>query len=140
MIKQTWLITGGTGYIGSHIVDLFLANNKKIVIYDSLHQGLKSRVEYLRIKHNVDIPLIAGDIREVGKFDEALKTYKPYGVIHTAALKAVGESMEKADEYFEVNFHATSKMLELLKKYEIHKFIFPLLQQFMDHLNTQTHV
>ena len=48
MAKQTWLITGGSGYTGSHIVDLFLANNKMIVIYDSWHQGLESRVEYLR--------------------------------------------------------------------------------------------
>lgn len=124
MTPQTWLIMGGTGYVGSHVADLFLANNKMIVIYDSLHQGLESRVEYLRIKHNVEIPLIVGDIRDFGKFEEALATYNPDGVIHTAALKAVGESMEKPDEYFEVNFHATSKMLELLKKYNIHKFIF----------------
>ena len=124
MTPQTWLIMGGSGYVGSHIADLFLANNKMIVIYDSLHQGLELRVEYLRIKHNVEIPLIVGDIRDIGKFEEVLTTYKPHGVIHTAALKAVGESMDKPDEYFEVNFHATSKMLELLKKYKIHNFIF----------------
>jgi len=121
---QIWLITGGVGYVGSHIADLFLANNKKIVIYDSLHQGLESRVEYLREKHKTEIPLLVADIRETDKFEEALETYKPHGVIHTAALKAVGESMEKPDEYFEVNFLATSKKLELLKKYDIHKFIF----------------
>jgi UDP-glucose 4-epimerase len=124
MIKQTWLITGGAGYVGSHIADLFLANNKKIFIYDSLQQGLESRITYLRIKHNVEIPLIVGDIRDIGKFEDALTTYKPDGVIHTSALKAVGDSMEKPDEYFEVNFHATTKMLELLKKHKIHNFIF----------------
>lgn len=124
MAQQTWLITGGTGYVGSHIADLFLANNKKIVIYDSLHQGLESRVEYLREKYKTEIPLIVADIRDTAKFEEVLTTYKPYGVIHTAALKAVGESMEKSDEYFEVNFHATTKMLELLKKHNIHNFIF----------------
>jgi len=124
MTPQIWLITGGTGYVGSHIADLFLANNKKVAIYDSLHQGLESRVEYLREKHKIEIPLIVADIRETVKFEEALNTYKPYGVIHAAALKAVGESIEKPDEYFEVNFHATSKMLELLKKHNIHNFIF----------------
>jgi UDP-glucose 4-epimerase len=121
---QIWLITGGTGYVGSHIADLFLANNKKIIIYDSLHQGLESRVEYLREKYKTKIPLIVGDIRDTVKFEEALNTYKPYGVIHAAALKAVGESVEKPNEYFDVNFHATLKMLELLKKHNIHNFIF----------------
>jgi UDP-glucose 4-epimerase len=124
MTSQFWLLAGGTGYVGSHIADLFLANNKKIVIYDSLHQGLESRVEFLREKYKTEIPLIVADIRDTVKFEEVLTTYKPHGVIHAAALKAVGESMEKSDEYFEVNFHATSKMLELLKKHNIHNFIF----------------
>lgn len=124
MTPQIWLITGGAGYVGSHIADLFLANNKKIIIYDSLLQGLDSRIEYLRKKHKIEIPLIAADIRDIVRFEDVLTTYKPYGVIHTAALKAVGESMEKSDEYFEVNFHATTKMLELLKKHNISNFIF----------------
>jgi UDP-glucose 4-epimerase len=124
MTPQTWLITGGAGYIGSHIADLFLDNNKEVVIYDSLYQGLESRIEYLRKKHGKEIPLIVADIRDTAKFEGALATYKPHGVIHTAALKAVGESMEKPDEYFEVNHGATATMLELLIKHEIHNFIF----------------
>jgi UDP-glucose 4-epimerase len=124
MTPQTWLITGGAGYIGSHIADLFLENNKEAVIYDSLSQGLESRIDYLRKKHGKDIPLIVADIRDSAKFEEVLATYKPRGVIHTAALKAVGESMEKPDEYFEVNHAATATMLELLIKHEIHNFIF----------------
>jgi len=124
MTPQTWLITGGAGYIGSHIADLFLDNNKEVVIYDSVYQGLESRIEYLRKKHGKEIPLIVADIRDTAKFEEVLATYKPYGVIHTVALKAVGESMEKPDEYFEVNHGATATMLELLIKHEIHNFIF----------------
>ena len=124
MAQQTWIITGGAGYVGSHIADLFLANDKKIVLYDSLRQGLESRVEYLRKKHKTEIQLIVADILDTDKFEDILTTYKPYGVIHTAALKAVSESMEKPDEYFEVNFYATLKMLESLKKHKIHNFIF----------------
>ena len=124
MTTQTWLITGGAGYIGSHIADLFLDNNKEVVIYDSLYQGLESRIEYLRKKHGKEIPLIVADIRDTAKFEEVLATYKPHGVIHTAALKAVGESMEKPDEYFEVNHGATVTMLELLIKHEIQNLIF----------------
>jgi UDP-glucose 4-epimerase len=121
---QTWLLTGGAGYIGSHVADAFLASGKDVVIYDSLYQGLESRIEYLRKKYNKEIPLIVADIRDTAKFDEVLTTYKPYGIVHTAALKAVGESMEKPDEYFEVNFHATTKMLELISQHGIKNFIF----------------
>jgi UDP-glucose 4-epimerase len=124
MTTQTWLLTGGAGYIGSHVADAFLASGKDVVIYDSLYQGLESRIEYLRKKYNKEIPLIVADIRDTAKFDEVLTTYKPYGIVHTAALKAVGESMEKPDEYFEVNFHATTKMLELISKHGIKNFIF----------------
>jgi UDP-glucose 4-epimerase len=124
MTTQKWLLTGGAGYIGSHVADAFLASGKDVIIYDSLYQGLESRIEYLRKKYNKEIPLIVADIRDTAKFDEVLTTYKPYGVVHTAALKAVGESMEKPDEYFEVNFHATTKMLELISRHGIKNFIF----------------
>ncbi len=124
MTSQKWLLTGGAGYIGSHVADAFLASGKDVIIYDSLYQGLESRIEYLRKKYNKEIPLIIADIRDTAKFDEVLTTYKPYGVVHTAALKAVGESIEKPDEYFEVNFHATTKMLELISRHGIKNFIF----------------
>lgn len=121
---QTWLLTGGAGYIGSHVADEFLASGKDVVIYDSLYQGLESRIEYLRKKYKKEIPLIVADIRDLDTFNKTLEQYKPYGIVHTAALKAVGESMEKPDEYFEVNFHATTKMLETIASHNIHHFIF----------------
>ena len=121
---QVWLLTGGAGYIGSHVADEFLSRGKDVVIYDSLYQGLESRIEYLRKKYNKEIPLIVADIRDTDTFVKTLEQYKPYGIVHTAALKAVGESMEKPDEYFEVNFHATTKMLELIAAHNIHHFIF----------------
>jgi UDP-glucose 4-epimerase len=124
MTSQVWLLTGGAGYIGSHVADAFLASGKDVVIYDSLYQGLGSRIEYLRNKYKKEIPLIVADIRDTAKFDDVLTTYKPYGIIHAAALKAVGESVEKPDEYFEVNLHATTKMLELTSRHEIRNFIF----------------
>jgi UDP-glucose 4-epimerase len=121
---QKWLITGGAGYIGAHVADAFLADGKDVVVYDSLYCGLESRIDYLRKKHGKEIPLIVADIRDTVKFEEVLAEYAPHGVIHTAALKAVGESMEKPDEYFEVNYGATATMLELLIKHDIHNFIF----------------
>jgi UDP-glucose 4-epimerase len=68
--------------------------------------------------------LVVSDVRDSEKFDEVLATYKRYGIVHTVALKAVGESMDKPDEYFEVKFHATTKMFELISKHGIKNFIF----------------
>jgi len=124
MTTQTWLLVGGAGYIGAHVADEFLASGKEVVIYDSLYQGLESRIEYLRKKYDKEIPLIVADIRDLDTFNKTLDQCQPYGIVHTAALKAVGESMEKPDEYFEVNFHATTKMLEAVTAHGIHNFIF----------------
>jgi UDP-glucose 4-epimerase len=124
MSQQTWVITGGAGYVGSHIADLFLASNKEIVIFDIADEKLNSRIEYLRKKYNVDIPFVQGDIRDVSTVDQMLGKYKPYGVIHTAALKSVSESIKRPDEYNAVNLQATSYLLTLLNKHKVHNYIF----------------
>ena len=124
MSRETWLITGGAGYIGTHIADLFIADGKDIVLLDSLYQGLESRVEYLRKKHNTSIPLEVIDVRDYTAVENILQNNKFAGIVHTAALKAVGESVEKSDEYKEVNFTATTKLLKLAQKHGVKKFLF----------------
>ncbi len=124
MVQETWLITGGAGYIGSHIADEFIRSSKTVVIYDSLYQGLEYRVEFLRRRHNIEIPLIRGDIRDYNAIEGAIRKYKIDGIVHTAALKAVGESMEKPDEYFEVNLNATNELINIASRNDLKKFIF----------------
>ena len=124
MKSQTWLITGGAGYIGAHIADLFLANNKEVVIFDQVKDDQSSRIQYLSGKYQKNIPFISGDIRDAIAVEALLSEYAPDGVIHTAALKSVAESVEKPNEYYNVNFEATSQLLELSKKYGTHNFIF----------------
>jgi len=124
MSQETWLITGGAGYIGAHIADEFIKAGKSVVLYDSLYQGLQSRVDYLRTKHNLDIPFIKADIRDYNEIEGVIQKYKVDGIVHTAALKAVGESIEKPDEYFEVNLTATNELIEIAKRNHITKFIF----------------
>jgi UDP-glucose 4-epimerase len=124
MTQETWLLTGGAGYIGAHIADEFIRAGKSVVIYDSLYQGLEHRISYLRIKHNIDIPLIKADIRDYKEIEGVIRKYKIDGIVHTAALKAVGESMEKPDEYFEVNLTATNELIDVAKRNNVKKFIF----------------
>jgi UDP-glucose 4-epimerase len=124
MTRETWLITGGAGYIGTHIADLFIADGKDVVLLDSLYQGLKPRVDYLSKKYGREIPLHVIDIRDYTAVENILKSQPFTGIVHTAALKAVGESVEKPDEYKEVNFTATAELLKLAQKHGIKKFLF----------------
>jgi UDP-glucose 4-epimerase len=124
MTQETWLLTGGAGYIGTHIADEFIRAGKSVVIYDSLYQGLESRIIYLRTQHKVEIPFIKADIRDYNELENVIRTHKIDGIVHTAALKAVGESMEKSDEYFQVNLEATRELIAIAKRNSVKKFIF----------------
>ena len=124
MASETWLLTGGAGYIGTHIADEFIRNGKSVVIVDSLYQGLESRIVFLRAKHGVEIPFIKCDIRDYNEIESVIREYKIDGIVHTGALKAVGESMEKSDEYFQVNLEATNELIEIAKRNGVKKFIF----------------
>jgi len=124
MTRETWLITGGAGYIGTHIADEFIRAGKSVVLYDSLYQGLEPRITFLRAHHNAQIPFIKADICDYNEIEGAIRTHKVDGIVHTAALKAVGESMEKPDEYFQVNLEATNELIEIAKRNGVKKFIF----------------
>jgi UDP-glucose 4-epimerase len=124
MTQEMWLLTGGAGYIGTHIADEFIRAGKSVVIYDSLYQGLESRIIYLRTHHKVEIPFIKADIRDYNELESVIRTHKIDGIVHTAALKAVGESMEKSDEYFQVNLEATTELIAIAKRNNVKKFIF----------------
>jgi len=124
MTQETWLLTGGAGYIGTHIADEFIRAGKSVVIYDSLYQGLESRIIYLRAHHKVEIPFIKADIRDYNELESVIRTHNVDGIVHTAALKAVGESMEKSDEYFQVNLEATTELIAIAKRNGVKKFIF----------------
>jgi UDP-glucose 4-epimerase len=124
MTSNTWLITGGAGYIGSHIADAFLDDGMDVIIYDSLYRGLESRVQYLRDKHQKEIPLVVADIRDNQTLALALRDYKSDGIIHTAALKSVEESTQKPDLYFDVNVNATRAIVETISNIGIHNCIF----------------
>ena len=124
MQLETWLITGGAGYVGSHIADSFLSENKRIVIYDSLTKGLNARINYLEMKYSCKIPFIKADIRENVYFENALKSFDVTGIVHTAALKAVRESFEIPKEYMEVNFSATAEILKMAITNKVKNFIF----------------
>jgi UDP-glucose 4-epimerase len=79
---------------------------------------------YLRAKHGVEIPFVKADIRDYNEIESVIRKHEINGIVHTAALKAVGESMEKSDEYFQVNLEATTELLRIAERNGVKKFIF----------------
>lgn len=111
---KTILITGGAGFIGSHLADILLYKGYNVVILDNLseqvHGKKRSRPAYL----NPEAELIVGDIRDRQAVREALRSAD--AVFHFAAKVGVGQSMYRVEEYTEVNSLGTAILLEEIIK------------------------
>ena len=112
-----WLITGGAGYIGSHIVDFLARLKKDYVVLDNFSSGLATRLPE-------DCRYIDSDMRDYSKVETVISEFKFSGIIHLAGLKYPEESMENPDLYMNVNFEATKKLIDLAIKYNVKKFMF----------------
>ncbi len=121
---QTVLVTGGTGYIGSHTSVELIESGYKVVIVDNLSN---SQIEVLD-----GIKEITGARPDFEKFDlcereKVFSLFKKYpidAIIHFAALKAVGESVEKPLEYYYNNIVSLINLLQAMKKNNTSSFVF----------------
>lgn len=123
MSKQV-LVTGGQGYIGSHcLIELIKQGYEPIVADNSANSCAESikRVEKITGK---SIPNIHLDVLDYAALDKLFKEQKFFAVLHLAALKAVGESMEKPLEYFQVNVTGTINVLNCMRANNVKNFIF----------------
>lgn len=123
-MNEKILVTGGTGYIGSHTTVELLNEGYDVEILDNLYNSkitVLDRIEELTGKkpkfHKVDL---LDDVKLNEVFAEGNFT----SVIHFAGLKAVGESVEKPLEYYENNIVGTINLLKAMKKYNAKKIIF----------------
>jgi UDP-glucose 4-epimerase len=92
----TWLVTGGAGYIGAHVVHTLRAADERVVVLDDLSTGFAARVPD-------DVPLVAADVREPAAVAEVVRAHAVTGVIHLAARKAVAESVAEPLGYYRDN-------------------------------------
>jgi len=118
------LLTGGTGYIGSHTAVELLEKGYSVVAYDNLCNSSKDVVDAVNKITGKKLEFIKGDILDFDALDKAFSKHKFDAVIHFAGLKAVGESVEKPLEYYENNVGGTIQLLKVMKKHNVSKIVF----------------
>ncbi len=118
------LVTGGTGYIGSHTVVELIEHGDEVVIIDNLVNSKKEVVDKIKTITGIEVPFYEEDVRNKEALRKMFKKHEFDAVIHFAGLKAVGESVEKPLEYYDNNLGSTIALLEVMKEFNCKKIIF----------------
>ena len=118
------LVTGGAGYIGSHTVIELLEDNKDVIIVDNFSNSNPIVLNRIREISGKDFKFYEVDTTDSEELEVVFKENKIDSVIHFAAYKAVGESVEKPLEYYSNNIINTLTVLNLMRKYNVKNFVF----------------
>jgi UDP-glucose 4-epimerase len=118
------LITGGTGYIGSHIALELLKSKFNVFIFDNLSNSNVESLKTIERLTGKKISFEEGDIRNQNFLDQFFKTHPIDCVIHCAGLKAVAESIQKPYEYYQNNIIGSLNLIGAMQKHNVKKLIF----------------
>ncbi len=118
------LVTGGTGYIGSHTCVALAQASHDIVILDNLSNSQESVLDRLEILCGKRPQFIRGDVRDAALLDGIFAGHPIRAVIHFAGLKAVGESVEKPLEYYDNNVRGTLELLAAMRRAGVKTLVF----------------
>lgn len=121
---MTILVTGGTGYIGSHTALKLIEAGYDIVIVDNFSNSKRNVLEKLELLANRNILFHETDIRNEEELEGIFNSYQIKAVIHFAGLKAVGESVKYPLEYYDNNINGTLTLCKVMEKYAVHKMVF----------------
>ena len=114
---MTWLITGGAGYIGAHVVQESLKSGRQLVILDDLSSGVASRVP-------TAIPVEKVTLTDASAIEKTFDKYNIEGVLHLAAKKKVGESVERPDYYWQENVGGFQNLVAAMKTHGVKNLVF----------------
>ncbi|GHA10612.1 UDP-glucose 4-epimerase GalE [Streptomyces echinoruber] len=114
---MTWLITGGAGYIGAHVVRAMTQAGERTVVYDDLSTGIAERLP-------ADVPLVVGSILDADLLARTLTGHDVTGVVHLAAKKQVGESVERPLLYYRHNVEGLRTLLQAVTDAGVGAFVF----------------
>lgn len=121
---STFLVTGGAGYIGSHTIVELLAAGHEVVCLDNYSNSSPKALERVATIAGRAPAAIEGDLREAALLDRVFGTYAIDGVIHFAALKAVGESVAKPLAYYDNNVGGTMTLLAAMQRANVRRLVF----------------
>ncbi|MDO9418498.1 UDP-glucose 4-epimerase GalE [Pararhizobium sp.] len=116
MSKQTILVVGGAGYIGSHTCRILADRGFQPVVFDNLING---HSEFVRWG-----PLEEGDIRDRARIQAVLSKHEPAAVIHFAGLIEVGDSTKRPEQFYDINVAGSLTLLSAMLDAGIDKFVF----------------
>ncbi|WP_405005007.1 UDP-glucose 4-epimerase GalE [Kitasatospora purpeofusca] len=114
---MTWLITGGAGYIGGHVVQQLLDAGERVAVLDDLSTGDRARLPK-------EVVLVEGSTLDRTALDAAVRDHRVEGVLHFAAKKQVGESVEQPFLYYRENMIGLQTVLEAAAEGGVKRFLF----------------
>ncbi|MDL2283910.1 UDP-glucose 4-epimerase GalE [Oxalobacter sp. OttesenSCG-928-P03] len=118
------LLTGGTGYIGSHTAIELTNAGHHVLLFDNLSNSAEKVVERLSQIAGKNLTFVYGDVREAEKIRKILQQYQIDAVIHFAGLKAVADSVKAPVEYYANNVQGTINLLEAMQLADIKTLVF----------------
>ena len=118
------LLTGGAGYIGSHMLLELLKAHQEVVVLDNLSNSSVEAINRVEKLTNSTCIFIEGDIREESCLTDIFTHYSIDSVLHFAGLKAVGESTENPLLYFDNNISGSLQLLQSMQQFGINKLVF----------------
>ena len=120
----TVLVTGGAGYIGSHTMVELLAAGHDVVCVDNLSNSSQEAVDRVAKIAGRKPAFHEADLRDAPALQQVVESYPIDAVIHFAALKAVGESVERPLAYYDNNVHGTLALLAAMQRAGVHRIVF----------------
>ncbi len=118
------LITGGSGYIGSHTCVELLNRNRDIVVLDNFYNSNPEALKRVKELTGKEFPFYECDIRDAEGLRRIFKAHDIDVVIHFAGLKAVGESVQKPLEYFDNNVNGTLVLCDVMREFGCKRMVF----------------
>ena len=114
---MSWLVTGGAGYIGSHVVRAFAEQGIDTVVVDDLSSGRHSFVP-------AGTPFVRGTILDGGQLEEAMTRYEVRGVVHLAGFKYAGVSVTRPLHTYQQNVTGTTTLLAVMEATGVDRIVF----------------
>lgn len=118
------LLTGGTGYIGSHVATALISAGHQVACFDNLANSDAAVIDRLEAITGTAIPLVVGDIRDGDTLRRALTEHRIDAVIHFAGLKAVGESVAEPIKYYDNNVRGTLSLVQAMADCGVKTMVF----------------